>query len=209
MESEFINMNRTENYNSAHERLKEAQHLLLLAIEHGSISALDRDLLLEKLRKAYDFILFENEKSIVISPIVDQPAKVKVEKVSEIPLKPLAPEIKPQIKQESKPIQQRAKPVESNPVVEKVSIFDSSIKGLSKVDEKVDEPIEGKQKEQSILKTPQPASLSEKLQGKQKTMTDSLSNQIKEKPVASQLQNKPISDLTKEIGVHDKFLFRK
>jgi len=40
-------------------------------------------------------------------------------------------------------------------------------------------------------------------------MTDSLSNQIQSKPVAAKLQDKPIKDITKEIGVHDKFLFIK
>lgn len=209
MESEFINMHTTENYKIAVDRLKEAQQLLLLAIEHGAISALDRDLLLEKIRKAYDSVLFEVEKPIIIAPTVEQPIKVKVEKVPEIPSKPSIPEVKPQVEQESKPIQPRVKLVENKPVAEKISIFDSSIKGISKVDEKIDESIEAKPKEPSILKTEQPASLAEKLQGKHKPMTDSLSNQITEKPVASQLQSKPIIDLTKEIGVHDKFLFIK
>jgi hypothetical protein len=40
-------------------------------------------------------------------------------------------------------------------------------------------------------------------------MTDSLSNQFKTKPVASKLQGKAIEDLTKEIGVHDRFMFIK
>jgi hypothetical protein len=81
---------------------------------------------------------------------------------------------------------------------------------LTKVEEKiVEEKTDEKPIAKSILKTEQPESLAEKFQGKRKSMTDSLSNQFKEKPVASQLQDKPIYDLTKEIGVHDKFLFIK
>lgn len=211
MESEFINMNRTENHKIALERLKEAQQLLLLAIEKGALSSIDRDLLLEKLRKAYDSILFENEteKPSTVAPIVNQPIKVKVEKIYEVPIKPTEPEIKPQVIHEPTVAQPKTKPVDNSKTPEKVSIFDSSIKGLSKVDEKMEESVEEKPKEQSILKTQQAESLAEKFQGKNKSMTDSLSKQFKEKPVASQLQEKPISDLTKEIGVHDKFLFIK
>ena len=211
MESEFINMLRTENIKTASERLKEAHQLLLIAIEKGVLSSIDRDLVLEKLRKAYDFILFENEieKPIAIAPAINQPIKVKVEKVLEIPNKPLEPEIKPQATHKPTIAEPNVQPIESPKVVEKVSIFDPSIKGLTKVDEKIENQHEVKSKEQSILMTQQHESLAEKLQGNSKSMTDSLSKQFKDKPVASVLQEKPISDLTKEIGVHDKFLFIK
>ncbi len=210
MELEFINMNRTENYKSASERLKDAQQLLLMAIEKGALSLIDRDLLLEKLRKAYDSILFEGEienPSIAV-PAVNEPIKVKADKVHE-PSIPIEPEVKPQIVQEPKTALPKSKTVDNSKVTEKVSIFDPSVKGLSKIDEKVEEPMKEKPKAESILNVKQPESLAEKLQGKRKFMTDSLSNQIKEKPVASQLQEKPIADLTKEIGVHDRFLFTK
>jgi hypothetical protein len=77
----------------------------------------------------------------------------------------------------------------------------------TKVEEKTSEIKHSK--ESSILDTQQAESLAEKFQGKSKFMTDSLSNQIKTKPVASKLQDKPIFDLTREIGVHDKFNFIK
>lgn len=204
-------MNRIENHKIAFERLKEAQQLLLLAIEKGELSTIDRDLLLDKLRKVYDSILFENEveKPIVVTQAIKQPIKIKVEKVHEMPSRPTEPEVKPQVINESNIVQPKTKPVDNSKITEKISIFDSSIKGLSKIDEKVEESFEEKPKEQSILKSQQPESLAEKFQGKSKSMTDSLSKQFKEKPVASQLQEKPISDLTKEIGVHDKFLFIK
>ncbi len=219
MESEFINMQITENIKQAAERLKEAQELLYKAIEIGNISSIDKDLALDKIRKAYDLILFESKflKNEEIPPVAKQPAKVKEEKV--VKAEPLikvqeeekpSPAVQPEVSKEL--------PEEKPKPAERVSIFDSSVKGLSKVGEdkivknveKVFDDIkENKPEEFSILKTEKPESLVEKFQGKRKTMTESLSNQIKEKPVASQLQEKPISDLTKEIGVHDRFLFIK
>lgn len=212
-------MQITENIKQAAERLKEAQELLFKAIENGNISSIDKDLALDKIRKAYDLILFESKFLTIdeIPPVEKQPSIVKEEKV--VKAKPVAkveeekqpaPFVQPEVISEL--------PKEKPKVAERVSIFDPSVKGLSKVgDEKIvknvekvfDDIKESKLEEFSILKSEQPESLVEKFQGKRKSMTDSLSNQIKEKPVASQLQEKPIADLTKEIGVHDKFLFIK
>jgi len=205
-------MKRTENLKAASERLGEAQQLLLLAIEKGAISSLDRDLVLEKLRRAYDSILFENqsEQHVVSAPPVSQP--VKVDKVHEIPLKPNLPEVKPQVNPEPIQTQPKAQVPESPKSFERTSIFDPSVRSVKveKVEEELTEKkIEVKPKAQSILNAEQPESLAQKFQGSRKSMTDSLSNQFRTKPVASQLQDKPIHDLTKEIGVHDRFLFIK
>ncbi len=212
-------MQITENIKQAAERLKEAQDLLYKAIENGNISNIDKDLALDKIRKAYDLILFESTflKNEEMPPVAKQPSKLKEEKVVKA-----EPVVKVEAEKQPKPIVQpeviTELPKEKPKPSERVSIFDPSVKGLSKVgDNKIVENVEkvfddikeAKSDEFSILKTEQPASLVEKFQGKRKTMTESLSNQIKEKPVASQLQDKPILDLTKEIGVHDKFLFIK
>lgn len=219
MKSEFINMQITEKLKLAAERLKEAQELLYNAIEDGNISSIDKDLALEKIRKAYDLIIFESPilKDEVISKVTKQPAKEKEEETVKA-----EPVVKAEEEVNLSPIVQpevsKKLPEEKPKPAERVSIFDPSIKGLSKVGEdkivenveKVFEDIkEIKPEEFSILKTEQAESLVEKFQGKRKTMTEALSKQIKEKPVASQLQEKPILDLTKEIGVHDKFLFIK
>jgi len=209
-------MNRTDNLKTASDRLKEAQQLLMLAIEKETISSIDRDLILEKLRKAYDSMLFENEveKPIISTPSQAQPIKVKVEKVPEIPAKPSVPEIKPQVQADPIQILSKKSAHENTKTFERTSIFDpikkvkpEEVVEANRVEENPKEP--QKPKEQSILETQQAESLAEKFQGKQKFMTDSLSNQIRTKPVAAQLQDKPINDLTKEIGVHDKFLFIK
>ncbi len=207
-------MKQTENIRNASDRLKEAQQLLLLAIEKGKISSIDRDLVLEKLRKAYDSILFENEveQRVVNAPSVSQPIKVKVDKVPEIPSKPSIPEVKPPVNPEPIHKQPKAQVPESTKSAERISIFDPSIRSIAidKVEkEAVTEPTEEQPKQQSILNKEQPESLAQKFQGSRKSMTDSLSNQIRTKPVASQLQDKPIHDLIKEIGVHDRFLFVK
>ncbi len=212
-------MKRTEYLKTASENLNEAQQLLLLAIEKENISSIERDLILEKLRKVYDSLLFENdvEKKIISTSIIPQP--IKIEKVPEVPSKPSTPEIKPQSKPETSLPEKKVQASEKPKVFERTSIFDPVKKVIpekvmeeeiveeTKVEEKTNEIKHSK--ESSILDTQQAESLAEKFQGKSKFMTDSLSNQIKTKPVASKLQDKPIFDLTKEIGVHDKFSFIK
>ena len=212
-------MNRTDKLKNAADRLKEAQQLLLLAIEKDTISTIERDIILEKLRKAYDSIIFEEEvdKKIIIETHHAQPTAIKVEKTHEIPPRPSMPEIKPQAKTEPAHDQQKREESETSKKFERTSIFEPAkkIKHLDPIEkievEKVPEkPIEPQQpKEQSILDIEQKESIAEKFQGKRKFMTDSLSNQIKEKPVASKLQAKPVDDITKEIGVHDRFMFTK
>lgn len=209
-------MKRTENLNSASERLKEAQQLLLLAIEKGSISSIDRDLVLEKLRKAYDSILFESEtaKMVITAQPVVEPIKVKVEKVHEIPSKPKMPEIKSQALHDSVQAQPKedkqvkVKPVEKKSIFESVKQSQEELKSEDLIEEELPEVIE-ESKTHSILETQQSESIAEKFQGKRKFMTDSLSNQMQTKPIAAKLQDKPIKDITKEIGVHDKFMFIK
>jgi len=202
-------MNRTDNLKEVSERLQEALKLVVLSIEKGSLSNIDRDLILEKLRKTYDSILFEEEsaKIIVSTPKLTQ---VKVDKTPEIPAKSTKPEVKPQGKQELKPNNtvEKAEPPKN---LEKKSIFEKAEvpSSIETVAYKEKEHQEHKTKEKSILKVEQPESIAEKFQGKRKSMTESLSNQINVKPIASQLQDKPIADLTKEIGVHDRFLFIK
>ena len=205
-------MNRTDNLKVASERLEEALQLIALSLEKGSLSNIDRDLILEKIRKTYDSILFEVEANKIVvstSPAVHQ---AKVEKTPEIPTKRTKPEIKPQEKPEPKPYQSNNDSIDTTRGSERKSIFEKS--DTSNSTEKTaaikeTEIHEHKSKEKSILKVEQPESIAEKFQGKRKSMTDSLSNQINVKPIASQLQDKPIADLTKEIGVHDRFLFIK
>lgn len=203
-------MNRTDNLKEVSERLQEALKLVILSIEKGALSNIDRDLILEKLRKTYDSILFEeeNEKIVVSTPPTIH--QVKVEKTPEIPAKPNKPEVKPQGKHEFKSNQTK-EAIETSKSFEKTSIFEKSKApdSTEKIVTKEPEHTDHKAKEKSILKVEQPESIAEKFQGKRKSMTDSLSNQINVKPIASQLQDKPIADLTKEIGVHDRFLFIK
>jgi len=207
-------MNRTENLKTAVDHLKEAQQLLLLAIEKDAISSIERDIILEKLRKAYDSILFDHEvdKIVVAAHPQAQPIRVKVEKVPEIPTRPTTPEVKPQAKAEPISIPTKPHQTEYPKKFERTSIFEPVKKAKPEpITEEKKERVEEIQesKGSSIIDAPHSESLAEKFQGKRKFMTDSLSNQIRTKPVASKLQDKRIEDLTKEIGVHDKFLFIK
>jgi len=209
-------MNRTEHLKNASELLKEAQQLLSLGIEKGNISSIDRDLILEKLRHAYDSMIFEKEieKHVVVTQQPTQTIRVNVEKVPEIPSKQSTPEVKPQIKTSSVQVQHKEEGKEKAKPIAKKSIFDPPKESKKEIQEEIFEvgsqpEVPVKEKKQSILDAKQDESLVEKFQGKRKFMTDSLSNQIQQKPVASKLQEKPIKDITKEIGVHDKFLFIK
>ena len=52
---------KTNQLKNVVDLLEEAQKLLSSGITNGKISAIERDLVLEKLRKAYDSMVFEHE----------------------------------------------------------------------------------------------------------------------------------------------------
>lgn len=52
-----------------------------------------------------------------------------------------------------------------------------------------------------------PATLADKFQDKQKSLNETIANQNHRSDMATKLQNKPITDLSKAIGINDKFLF--
>lgn len=207
------------------ERIREAEQLLIMGVERGNLSPIERDLILEKLRKSYELLLFEkSEESIKVTEkqVFDQPVKrVEVEPVQEIPSKIIKPEVEPvpvEPKKDVKPIvarEQQRKEAEKQIEVTKKDISIPEIKkGVEMevmddkeliIEEENVEPIESSESQSSGKQ--QSEILGEKFQGRRKFRNETLSSGKKD--MATKLQNKPIEDLTKSIGINDKFMFTK
>ncbi len=189
--------------------LDEAQVLISRNITSDKISTIERDLILEKLRMAYD-LMVTNQKpdnQVFVSSSAPQAIKVDVDKTPEIPLKAPVPEIKPQVVQQyhEEPKKEKApayKEVRREPVLKKVESTEKSIfDGVKEVKPKT---------QQSSTTDKQPGEIiADKYQGTKKFRNETLSGQTVRKDISSQQQNKPIGDLIKAIGINDKFLFTK
>lgn len=201
------------------ERLREAEQLLMMGVERGKLSPIERDLVLEKLRKVYENLLFENKLD------VSEPAKVNVtqhaEKRIEVEIKPEPivpkpePEVKPlpiqpkkhvkEPKLEEKALIPEIKEVEKEIEIEEVVEVEQVVAPPAELDKVIEATdFETKEPDKSKQTT---EILGEKFQGKRKFRNESLSTGKKD--MATKLQNKPIGDLTKSIGINDKFMFTK
>ncbi|MFP4556253.1 MAG: hypothetical protein ACLFNU_05215 [Bacteroidales bacterium] len=220
------------------EQLSDVKQLLSVGVERGSLSSIERDILLEKLRASYEQLLFDRDEDGEI----DTSERVEVD--HEVTKKPNASQ-EPPIPKVDKPKQQHTVKHEQHVVDvdegEEKQGEDSDFEIESTVDEDSSKPeakieveeelkvsshtesnqveeeasVEVKQKQEVIEDTkgnsnPEKSSttiLAEKFQGKKKSRNELLGNGKKD--VASKLKNKPIGDLTKAIGINDKFLFTK
>jgi hypothetical protein len=198
-------MSNQINFKKVLERVQEAEQLIRIGIEKGSLSTIERDILLEKLRTTYEFLLFD-KKDESVSPTVHQVFSQKVEKIKvetskEIELPKVEPEVKTLTssnKQISHKPVQKIEPEQNESAVEKENIIDE-------VDEvpQIEHEIEFNGSQEKI----KPPVLGDKFQGTKKFRNEALG--AGKKDMASKLQNKPIHDLTKAIGINDKFLFTK
>jgi len=203
------------------ERIEEAEQLLMIGVEKGSLSSIERDILLEKLRSCYEMLLFDKKDEtfshVTSHDIIQKAEKVKVEPAKEVSSPPVeaivTPLISPTRKSSSEPVFE----IEADEDKEEVSSIDPLTSTLAEENkktrsEKTEEPesiknikhdidINGKhEKDKSPI-------LAEKFQGKKKFRNEAFG--VGKKDMASKLQNKPIQDLTKAIGINDKFLFTK
>lgn len=201
---------KTNHLKNASDLLKDAESLISQAIKKGSVSSIEQDLILEKLRNAYDLILFERdqEKQPVAQPVL-QPTKISVERTPEISVQPKEPEVKPQGNRinliETKQPETKKEPL-AKPQVKKDEGKGSSDEPEVQVEKEIP-----KQKTKPIsFGTKQPTEIiSDKYQGTRKFRNEALTDHIHKKDLSTKMQSKPISDLTKAIGVNDKFLFIK
>jgi hypothetical protein len=214
-------MGNRKKFTSVLESLKQAEQLLNIGIERGSLSSIERDILLEKLRASYEQLLFDQDTA--------QPVHVEklpeVEQRKEYPAKEIIiPKPEPVVssniapKQDLTSIEDKTEKISVEKiedrhevVVEKVEIhtnenesLELEITSLNSISETTYTQVETRINEEEKTST---STLADKYQGKKKFRNEMLGNGKKD--VASLLQNKPIGDLTKAIGINDKFLFTK
>ncbi|MDY0255281.1 MAG: hypothetical protein RBR30_12860 [Tenuifilaceae bacterium] len=237
-------MGNKNNFKLVLERIIEAQELLKIGVERGSLSPIERDILLEKLRASYEVILFDKAPLAATKPVEEQmvsaadnpqaPEEQKV-RASELTSDKEPASSMVSAKEETTPnpsncekesVAQESQPqtnedlkddfaLEEEPNLnidiepeEREVVFDKEDTVLTS---SVEEPEQegnfeghgnGNGRSDTISTI-----LGEKFQGKKKFRNEILGSGKKD--MASHLKNKPISDLTKAIGINDKFLFTK
>jgi len=212
-----------QNQNSLNEvlfRLREAEQILTVGVERGKLSAIERDIVLEKLRNSYELLIFEESQEIIERPqvqLVDHPSKrIKVENVPEIVPQRKEPEVKPVTSHIKKEVQSahtekqgkhktsaEAKQEPIAPEMEHEEGFELDVQEFTAKTE----GLTHKAEDELIPQRATSEVLGEKYQGKKKFRNETLSTSKKD--FATKLQNKPIVDLTKSIGINEKFMFTK
>ena len=200
----LITMDNLQTLKIAKERLSEAEKLIGVAIEKGKLTSIDRDLVLEKIRRIYDDLIFEHKNEMQIPETPKISAHKEVEKHHE--------------KVEPVKHQEVEKPKEA-PFVPKVEVKIEEPKVLKvepKVELKIEEPKVFKIEPKVEVSQPPPIAIGAQSQGE--ILADKFKDTRKfrnesigtaKKDVASKMQNKAITDLTKSIGINDKFLYTK
>lgn len=186
---------------NAKARIDEANELIGRAIGLEKLSTIERDIILDKLAKAYDCLLTgqlvnvevkhpEPVKSVAknIEPEVERP-QPKVEDIVEV---------KPEKKEE---IIVSAKKVEENAEKPKTEVQPNKEVAAQPKLEQALKPEHADHAQGEIL--------AEKFQGKHKFRNELIAEHTAKVDMSTKLQNKPILDLTKAIGINDKFLFIK
>lgn len=186
---------------NAKARIDEANELISRAIGLEKLSTIERDIILDKLAKAYDCLLTgqlvsveikhtEPVKSVAknIEPVVE-PLQPKVEDIPQIKSDKTEEFIVPEKKVEVKAVNPKAdvqpkKEVVSQPKLEQTPKPEHTDHAQSEI-------------------------LAKKFQGKQKFRNEVIAEHSAKVDMSTKLQNKPIGDLAKAIGINDKFLFIK
>jgi hypothetical protein len=190
-------MGNRNSFKKVLEHLLNAEQLLRIGVEKGNLSTIERDILLEKLRASYEQLLFDKE--------IDLPeVSIKQDFSSEKETVKAEPE--PQVLVEDTDPQELPIEVDDEPPIESEQEFSPEVAKKTEKEVRVIknveriETIENSEKAHSEI-------LGEKYQGKKKFRNEMLGSGKKD--MASVLQNKPIFDLTKAIGINDKFLYTK
>lgn len=172
-------------------QLAEANEIIEKALSTGKLSSIERDIILAKLAKAYDEILLEKKETDVPAP---QPTPAPVVEKSETVYQepPKQPEPQPTVKATAKPEPSRI--VEVKPVPKK--------QPPTPADTQPKQAEHTSQDEGSTI-------LADKYQGRRKFRNEIMAEHHQKMDMQTKLQNKPIHDLTKAIGINDKFLFIK
>lgn len=224
-------MNSKKNFKKTIELVHDAEQLLKVGAEKGRLSVIERDILLEKLRACYELILFErvnedtqsmqHSQSIKHETVIAPPKQPEVAStVIETASKPSNLEMvnsgtEPLAELDEKELKKgRVEARESEKITKNNDFKPDAIIDDSPSEEKTEE-LEFVESEptisEDIVVDIEPnkgkTTLAERYQGTKKFRNETLGNGKKD--VASVLKGKPISDLTKAIGINDKFLFTK
>jgi hypothetical protein len=205
-------MDKLQSLQQAKEQLAEAQQLIGVAIEKGQLMSIDRDLVLEKIRRAYENVIFEKatEAPVVRASRVSS-GKEEAAKQSEAVETVKQPEaVKHPERIEMIKHQEAVKP-KVEPTPPKVELTPPKVEPTPhKVEEEIEKPAHQPQSPPmapGIQPQPQGEILADKFKDSRKFRNESIGSVKKD--VASKMQNKPITDLTKSIGINDKFLYTK
>lgn len=177
--------------------IQEVEKIVANAIKQGNLPLLERDLVLEKLRNAYDTLLFEKKQ--------EDSAQLEALRSIKEQLELVEKRFEPQVPAQKAAVESVQPKMEA--VVEEKPIAVEPKKEVETPKEtpapKEKEVASATPKVKPVKETP----LGEKLAGSKKFRNEQLAHPTKD--VSSVLQNKPIADLTKAIGINDKFLFTK
>lgn len=193
-----------EYLKNAKKRIDEANVLIGRAIGLEKLSSIERDIILDKLAKAYETILTAKsyELEVTVKKEVQNNVEVAKTKVSDV-------EFSENIVKEKVPDEKIVKEKEPKTIVDDVKKIKSPTKPVIKEDvlevsREIDENQNSEQQDKN-----QTEIIAEKYQGKQKFLNEIMGEQSAKVDMSTKLQNKPISDLAKAIGINDKFIFIK
>lgn len=192
-----------EYLRDAKARIDEACGLIKRAIGVGKLSTIERDIILDKLAKAYEMVL--TAKSPELEPTAKKEIKGEV-----------LPEAKVQSNIEFQADVSGEKPLAETVKGQKTEIVESDIETTKPAQPevnrekviKVNQNTEADQGREQQDRN-QTEIIAEKYQGKQKSLNEIMGEQSGRVDVSTKLQNKPIADLARAIGINDKFIFIK
>ena len=190
---------------SINELEKKALHLK----ENGEISKIDMDLLLQRVRELYDQLLMFDQQhfsSEHTSPSMDSEtaqfrAQSKTKQANDLQEKEKSTEPEKEQEEKTTPEHLEQKDYSEEETAEPPTETKKS-KEPQTIDSKEAKPV----KETKAAKNSQEV-VADKYQNKKTYRHDNLAQQQSKNDLSSMMQSKPITDLTKAIGVNDKFLF--
>lgn len=174
-------------------QLVEAVAMIDKALTAGKLPSIERDILLAKLASIYEDLLLERQQTVTRT------------------------HEKPQVVPSGKMVEPQEKTI-AGIETKKTTIVDENAESSSVPMAKYEPNPEKVDINPSQKSTPAPtqqlheessAILADKYQGKRKFRNEVIAEQHQKVDMQSKLQNKPITDLAKAIGINDKFLFIK
>ncbi len=168
-----------QHLQNARIQLAEADKMIEKALNTGKLSSIERDIILAKLAKVYDDILLEKKENVV--PATRPTQASAMEKSETVYQEP-----------PKQPEPSRIDEISSAPKKQPPTPADIQPKQTEHTS----------QDEGSTI-------LADKYQGKRKFRNEIMAEHHQKMDMQTKLQNKPIHDLTKAIGINDKFLFIK